>query len=238
MLDLLDHIPKESPSNPGASLMVNHGYALPSASPLQSATPEFEAEARRIAAELECLRKDAAIAEKSTEDPDASFYANLIRDFGASYTGKGCNVPAISKPEASPPGPYVPTKAQRVQISAGLSQEQRVRFFQKDLGQALQYGPTPEEIAALPKTVIDLTGTLKPPTPPDGNQADSKAAPIREWNVKQAPPGLCPACWWRWSRALQIGCCVCSGDVKLTLLHRTQTHELRTEIGGDDNPAT
>ena len=120
----------------------------------------------------------------------------------------------------------------------GLSQEQRVRFFQKDLGQALQYEPTPEEIAALPKTVIDLTGRLKPPTPPDGKQADSKAAPIREWNVRQAPPGLCPVCWWRWSRALRIGYCVCSGDVKLTLVHQSQTHELRTEIGGDDNPAT
>ena len=45
--------------------MVNHGYALPSAPPLQSATPEFEAEARRIAAELQCLHQDAAIARRA-----------------------------------------------------------------------------------------------------------------------------------------------------------------------------
>jgi hypothetical protein len=42
-----------------------------------------EAEASRIARELVKLHRDRAMATKG----DASFYANLIRDFGAIYTG-------------------------------------------------------------------------------------------------------------------------------------------------------
>jgi hypothetical protein len=46
-----------------------------------------EAEARRIAAELDRLHRDGAIASKSAHDLDAVFYARLLRDFGAAYTG-------------------------------------------------------------------------------------------------------------------------------------------------------
>ena len=47
-----------------------------------------EIEARRIAAELARLHRDGAIASKSAHDPDAVFYARLLRDFGATYTGR------------------------------------------------------------------------------------------------------------------------------------------------------
>jgi hypothetical protein len=126
LLDLLDHIPKESPSNPGASLMVNHGYALPSASPPQSATPEFEAEARRIAVELERLHQDGAIRKKSAEDPDASFYANLLRDFGAIYIGR--NVP----PSADEDKSSALRSAQHVHVPRGLSRQQEQEFLARD----------------------------------------------------------------------------------------------------------
>ena len=46
-----------------------------------------EIEARRIAAELARLHRDGAIASKSAHDPDAVFYARLLRDFGATYIG-------------------------------------------------------------------------------------------------------------------------------------------------------
>ena len=47
-----------------------------------------EIEARRIAAQLDRLHRDGAIASKSAHDPDAVFYARLLRDFGATYTGR------------------------------------------------------------------------------------------------------------------------------------------------------
>ena len=46
-----------------------------------------EIEARRIAAQLDRLHRDGAIASKSAHDPDAVFYAKLLRDFGAIYIG-------------------------------------------------------------------------------------------------------------------------------------------------------
>jgi hypothetical protein len=63
------------------------------------------AQARRIAQELVKLHRAGAIATKG----DASFYANLIRDFDATYLGPMSNIG-----KDLPPGPYVPTKAQRV----------------------------------------------------------------------------------------------------------------------------
>ena len=48
------------------------------ARPLQ----EFDGEARRISYELLKLHRDGAIKEPA----DASFYANLIHTFGATYT--------------------------------------------------------------------------------------------------------------------------------------------------------
>jgi hypothetical protein len=48
----------------------------------------LQTEARRIAAELARLHRDGAIASKSAHDLDAIFYARLLRDFGATYTGR------------------------------------------------------------------------------------------------------------------------------------------------------
>ncbi len=57
----------------------------------ESHTPQLarddEAEARRIAGELDRLHRDGAIASKAAHDPDAVFYARLLRDFGATYIG-------------------------------------------------------------------------------------------------------------------------------------------------------
>jgi hypothetical protein len=50
----------------------------------QQLSSEQLAEARRVADELVKLYRDGAIKTKG----DASFYANLIRDFRATYTGK------------------------------------------------------------------------------------------------------------------------------------------------------
>lgn len=50
--------------------------------------PADEVEARRIAAQLDRLHRDGAIASKAAYDPDAVFYAKLLRDFGAIYTGR------------------------------------------------------------------------------------------------------------------------------------------------------
>ena len=59
---------------------------------------------------------------------DASFYAHLLRDFDAAYTGP------VSKTDADdPPGPYVPSKHQLVRVPRGLTMEERQRFLQKDL---------------------------------------------------------------------------------------------------------
>ena len=55
-------------------------------------TPEFDAEAHRIAAELGRLHQDGVIPNKSAQDPDASFYANLLHSFDATYIGKIGNV--------------------------------------------------------------------------------------------------------------------------------------------------
>ena len=49
-----------------------------------------ESEAHRIAAELVRLHRDGAIASQK----DASFYAHLLRDFDATYTGPVSNIHA------------------------------------------------------------------------------------------------------------------------------------------------
>jgi hypothetical protein len=48
----------------------------------------FEAEAHRIAAEVNRLHRDGAFASKSAQDTDAAFYATLLRDFGGTYLGR------------------------------------------------------------------------------------------------------------------------------------------------------
>jgi hypothetical protein len=47
-----------------------------------------EAEAPRIAQELDCLYRDGAIKTRSVDDPDAGFYAKLLRDFGGTYISR------------------------------------------------------------------------------------------------------------------------------------------------------
>ena len=61
----------------------------------------FDGEARRIAGELAKLNCDGAIKGPA----DALFFACLIRDFGATYTG-----PVRSLPAEDPPRPYEPSK--------------------------------------------------------------------------------------------------------------------------------
>ena len=60
----------------------------PTAATATPGTPEIEAEAHHLADQLERLHQDAAIPNKSAEDPEACFYANLLRTFDATYIGK------------------------------------------------------------------------------------------------------------------------------------------------------
>jgi hypothetical protein len=103
------------------------------ATTLQPDAPESEA--HRIAAELVRLHRDGGIASQK----DASFYANLLRDFKAVYTGPVRRVPA------DPPGPYVPTAMQRVRVPRGLTVEERRRFLQKDLDDMAGFKDTKQE---------------------------------------------------------------------------------------------
>ena len=105
-----------------------------------------------IADELLKLHRDGAIKGAA----DASFFARLIRDFCATYTAPK----RIAAPD--PPGPYVPTAMQRVRVPSGLSLEERQSFLQKDLGDAIAYEPSAEEIAKLPQVTIDLTAPSAP----------------------------------------------------------------------------
>jgi hypothetical protein len=57
-------------------------------------TSHFETEARRIATELERLHRDGAISRKSSNDKDASFYANLLHTFNATYIGLTRSTPS------------------------------------------------------------------------------------------------------------------------------------------------
>jgi hypothetical protein len=57
-----------------------------------------EAEASRIAAELDRLHRDGAIATKSADDPEAVFYATLLRDFGGTYISRKETRPKPTSP--------------------------------------------------------------------------------------------------------------------------------------------
>jgi hypothetical protein len=124
---------------------------------------DMDAEAHRIAAELVRLHKAGAIKSEQ----DLSFYAHLIRDFGAAYIGKIMPVAAErEKSEGNPPvgvyvpgKPYTPTAAQRVKVPRGLSRKKEAEFLARDLEEALAYEPTPEELG---ESVIDLTGDALP----------------------------------------------------------------------------
>ena len=73
---------------------VNEQQTWPAALPQADHTPfsrtptdaKDDAEAKRIASELAKLHKDAAIT--GPDDKQATFYACLIRDFGATYIGR------------------------------------------------------------------------------------------------------------------------------------------------------
>jgi hypothetical protein len=75
------------------------------------------AEASRIARELVKLHRDGAIKTAG----DASFYANLVRDFSATYAKNDRNHPD------HPPMDRVP------QPPRGISPQERIKFYQADL---------------------------------------------------------------------------------------------------------
>ena len=115
-----------------------------------------DVEAGRIAGELVKLHKAGAIKSEQ----DASFYANLIRRFGTSFTvrlGPVAANPRVPNGRTVPePGkPYTPTAAQRVKVPRGLSRKQEAEFLARDLEEALACEPTPEDLG---ESVIDLTG--------------------------------------------------------------------------------
>ena len=62
--------------------------ANPAAATATPDTLEFEAEAHRLADQLGRLHQDGVIPNRSAEDPEACFYANLLRSFDAIYIGK------------------------------------------------------------------------------------------------------------------------------------------------------
>ena len=75
----------QPPSISGSAVDAAGSFAGP---PPPRLSPADEIEARRIAGELTRLHRDGAIASKAALDPDAVFYARLLRDFGATYTGR------------------------------------------------------------------------------------------------------------------------------------------------------
>jgi hypothetical protein len=83
-------------------------------------TPETDPEAHRIAGELVKLHHVRAIKTKG----DASFYANLIRDFDATYAG-----PPGAATE-HPPVDRVPDSPR------GISPQERMEFYRADLARA------------------------------------------------------------------------------------------------------
>jgi hypothetical protein len=104
------------------------------ASPEQLSSEELT-EARRIAAELVKLYQVGAIS--GPDDPEALFYANLIRQADASFTG---HREPVSDSESSKPAerqPCHPTKEQLVPIPLGLSKQQRREFLERDLREAI-----------------------------------------------------------------------------------------------------
>jgi hypothetical protein len=89
--------------------------------------PDAAAAAKKGAGELVRLQGDGAIRSQK----DASFYAHLIRDLDATYTGR-----IICAGKDLPPRPCVPTKQQRIRVPYGLTPEER-RLLQEDLDDAI-----------------------------------------------------------------------------------------------------
>ena len=82
-----------------------------------------------IADELVKLHK----AEAIKSEQDASFYANLVRLFGASFTARvGPHVPkqgARNGTVPEPGKPYAPNAAQRGKVPRVLSRKQEAKFL-------------------------------------------------------------------------------------------------------------
>jgi hypothetical protein len=130
---------------------------------------------------VELVRLHKAGAIKSEQD--ASFYAHLIRDFGASFTIRvGLYVPKPGVPNGrtvSEPGkPYVPTAAQRVKVPRGLNRKQGSGVSCPRLGRGV--GLRAEELG---ESVIDLTGDVTSQSAPTVSEP-SPTAPVKS----QAPP--------------------------------------------------
>ena len=71
------------------------------------------------------------------DDPDAVFYACLIRDFKAAFIPS--SVPDSSPDDNPPPGvfvpgkPYRPTEEQLVRVPYGLTREEQRKFLKDDI---------------------------------------------------------------------------------------------------------
>ena len=73
----------------GATLDVSPpAQANPAAATPTPDTLAFEAEAHRLADQLGRLHQDGVILHRSAKDPEACFYASLLRSFDATYIGK------------------------------------------------------------------------------------------------------------------------------------------------------
>jgi hypothetical protein len=117
--------PLPTQTHPATSESQEHTQPPPET---EKAPADTDPEARRIAKELVKLHRDGAIKTAG----DASFYANLIRDFDATYPG-----PMSNTGKDLPPGPYVPTKAQRVpQPPMAFHRKRESSFFSADLVRA------------------------------------------------------------------------------------------------------
>ena len=110
----------------------------------ESHTPQLargdEIEARRIAGELDRLHRDGAIASKNARDPDAVFYARLLRDFGATCTGRSGS--RQNAPKILPDGEFAPRPGAENQWKVpdpppGLNWAERQKFYMDDLRDAI-----------------------------------------------------------------------------------------------------
>ena len=113
-----------------------------------------EIEARRIAGELDRLHRDGAIASKSAHDLDAVFYARLLRDFGATCTGR--SGPRQNAPKILPDGEFAPRPAAENQWKVpdpppGLNWAERQKFYMDDLRDAIGDEWIPRRLAAPPR---------------------------------------------------------------------------------------
>src|SRR5262245_8978415 len=92
---------------------------------LRTAEPS---EAKRIAAELVNLWCQGLVKD----DPEAAFYASLIHQFGASFTGKGPGAAPNGRTMPKKGQPYKPSAEQLVHIPQGLTRKEREAFLARD----------------------------------------------------------------------------------------------------------